>query len=344
MLTHAGGRVAGGPITRRDVLARFASGASARTPGSERIDILLTTDVLSEGVNLQDASVVVHLDLAWNPARLEQRVGRLRRIGAARELVRVYLLAPPAPAERLLRLEQRLRVKLAGAARTVGVSGAILPGVALTDAREASAPREERIDALLRSWLGSGTIGGGAVAGAVRSTARGTLACVECHGRPSLVAVVDGRVIEARETVERLILAAGGGGVTVDPAELSAVQGTVERWLRHRVVLDVVDLPALRVARSRRALLHRVDTISRLAPRQAQPRLAPLMRAARMAATAQLSAGAERVLDELARCPMSDDAWLRAIGEFAALHARGERAGAPRLLAVLLLCYSPSTG
>ena len=88
---------------------------------------------------------------------------------------------------------------------------------------------------------------------------------------------------------------------------------------------------------SRRALLRRVDTISRRAPRHAQPQLAPLMRAARSAAAATLSAGAERVLDELARSPMTDEAWLHAVGEFAALHARGRGDAAPRLLALLLL-------
>jgi hypothetical protein len=110
----------------------------------------------------------------------------------------------------------------------------------------------------------------------------------------------------------------------------------IESWLRRRIVADVVDLPALRIARSRRALLRRVDTIARRAPRHAQPQLAPLMRAARTAATATLSAGAERVLDELAHAPMQDEAWLHAVGEFAALHAQRE-AGAPEVLALLVL-------
>jgi len=89
LLTHRGGRVAGGTISRNDILARFAPRAIVSP--ADRIDLLVTTDLLSEGVNLQSASVVVHLDLSWNPARLEQRVGRLRRLGAARE---------PAPSRR----------------------------------------------------------------------------------------------------------------------------------------------------------------------------------------------------------------------------------------------------
>jgi hypothetical protein len=102
-------------------------------------------------------------------------------------------------------------------------------------------------------------------------------------------------------------------------------------------VSDVVDLPALRVAHSRRALLRRVDTIARRAPRHAQPQLAPLMRAARSAATAPLSAGAERVLDDLAHAPMNDAAWLHAVGEFAALNARKRDAVSSEILALLIL-------
>src|SRR4029079_8568604 len=109
MLTHGGGRVAGGAVARRELLSRFGPFAARAQHERDRIDVLITTDVLSEGVDLQAASVVVHLDLAWNPARLEQRVGRLRRLGAALDRVAVYVMLPPAPAERLLEAEGRRR-------------------------------------------------------------------------------------------------------------------------------------------------------------------------------------------------------------------------------------------
>jgi len=335
MLTHGGGRVAGGILSRRDVLARFAPGASARTRASERIDILLTTDVLSEGVDLQDASVLVHLDLSWNPARLEQRVGRLRRIGAARETVAVYLFAPPAPAERLLHVERRLRLKLGAAARSVGVAGAILPGLAMAD-EEAATPREERIAAAIRSWRGEARPATCPVASAVRAPADGALACVRSKGFVSLVAVVGEVVSDSRAAVEELIACADGDDADVDHAAVREERERVEHWLRRREVSDVVHLPALRVARSRRELLHRVETISRRASRHLRPRLAPLIRAARSTATATLSAGAERVLDELARAPLADDAWLHAVGEFAALHVHDQTGEAPEVLALLL--------
>ena len=63
-------RIASGTISRDEVLEQFRLDAP-RTAPIERIDLLLTTDLLSEGIDLRGASVIVHLDLPWNPARLE---------------------------------------------------------------------------------------------------------------------------------------------------------------------------------------------------------------------------------------------------------------------------------
>ena len=128
-LDGRGARVAGGRLSRREALERFAPRASgaAEPSSSERIDLLITTDLSSEGVNLQDASVVVHLDLPWTSARMAQRVGRSRRLGAVHTATSVYAFAPPGAAETLLRQEQRLRDKLRAAARLTGACGAILP-------------------------------------------------------------------------------------------------------------------------------------------------------------------------------------------------------------------------
>lgn len=66
------------------VFGAFASG---------RIDTVVTTDLASEGLNLQRAGRVVHYDLPWNPVRVDQRTGRARRMGQTREeVVAVYFL------------------------------------------------------------------------------------------------------------------------------------------------------------------------------------------------------------------------------------------------------------
>src|SRR5213075_2453145 len=114
-----------GRVSRDVVLEQFAPehGGVREVGAASRIDLLITTDLLSEGLNLQEASVIVHLDLPWNPARLDQRVGRALRLGSRHDAVTVYSISPPASAERVLRIENRLREKLSVAERTVGIAG-----------------------------------------------------------------------------------------------------------------------------------------------------------------------------------------------------------------------------
>ncbi|AUX47346.1 SNF2 family helicase [Sorangium cellulosum] len=76
----------GVPTERRPaLLARFREDEAAR--------VLLSTDAGGVGLNLQEASYVVHLDLPWNPARLDQRTGRAHRLGQARNVSVIYLCA-----------------------------------------------------------------------------------------------------------------------------------------------------------------------------------------------------------------------------------------------------------
>ncbi|HET9728536.1 MAG TPA: helicase-related protein, partial [Acidimicrobiia bacterium] len=131
-LTGRGGRVAGGRLSRAEVLAQFSPG-TPHVGAAERIDLLLTTDLASEGLDLQRASVVVHLDLPWNPARLEQRVGRVRRLGGQHERVFVYAMAPPARSEHVLDVETRLRAKLRVAAHVIGLTSTSLPDIEADD-------------------------------------------------------------------------------------------------------------------------------------------------------------------------------------------------------------------
>lgn len=124
MLTARGGMVSGGRLTRDETLARFAPRAScaAPPPRAQRIGLLLTTDLLSEGVNLQDAEVVVHVDVPWTAARMEQRVGRVARLGSVHPRVYVYLIRPPATATAVLGSELLVQRKWSTAKRMVGSS------------------------------------------------------------------------------------------------------------------------------------------------------------------------------------------------------------------------------
>jgi hypothetical protein len=89
-------------MPRASVLAGFApaqgGAAATRIP-----HVLLATDVAAEGLDLQGAQRVVHYDLPWNPARLDQREGRARRLGALHRAVDVVTFDPPECIERELR-------------------------------------------------------------------------------------------------------------------------------------------------------------------------------------------------------------------------------------------------
>lgn len=126
------GRVDGGgawlgerPAGRAAVLQRFAPRAYGRAPPhpSERVDVLVATDVLSEGLNLQDARHVVSYDLPWNPIRLLQRIGRVDRLGSAHARVSAHLFVPAEGVDELLRLTRVLRQKLTGIVSMIGGDG-----------------------------------------------------------------------------------------------------------------------------------------------------------------------------------------------------------------------------
>jgi len=116
------------PAERNKRIVRFAPKANGKPdlPSSEQIDLLVSTDVLSEGQNLQDAEVIVNYDLHWNPVRMVQRVGRLDRIGSPHEVIRVYNFFPEEELEEILGILDRLREKLDAINRTVGLDASVL--------------------------------------------------------------------------------------------------------------------------------------------------------------------------------------------------------------------------
>ena len=94
----------------------------------DRFDILVTTDVLAEGMNLQQAARIINYDLPWNPMRLVQRHGRIDRIGSRHRDVFITCIFPDRQLDRMLALEERIRRKLAQAAASVGLDQLVIPG------------------------------------------------------------------------------------------------------------------------------------------------------------------------------------------------------------------------
>ncbi len=347
LVTSRGGVVAGGPISRREMLERFAPIASGRPapPAAERVELLLTTDLLSEGVNLQDASVVVHLDLPWTPARMEQRVGRSRRLGAPHERTAVYAFRPPAASEELARVEERLRAKVHEAARAIGAAGAILPGISARDATETHLlrAREALFDRLERWRDDTVAMPDDAelVVAAVRAPVRGALVAVAGGDGRALIGVTDdGTVTDDPRCLARLGVNADGADLSPDDGAVADVVTLVHRWFERRRAAAASGAALSIAGNPRRTAIQRIARITARLPHHRRPALLPLAARARQAVTATFGVGGERVLAELAEAPLSDDAWLRALSAFGDAHALPPAPAPPpnaRVLAVLLL-------
>jgi len=92
----------------------------------EEIDILISTDVLSAGQNLQDSRVVVNYDLHWNPMKMEQRIGRVDRITTQHDELLIYNFTPTTELEDTLGLLEKIRRKIQGIKETFGKDSPIL--------------------------------------------------------------------------------------------------------------------------------------------------------------------------------------------------------------------------
>ena len=114
-------------VSRQQAVLGFApvSMEAPRGQDSDLYDLMIVTDVLAEGVNLQQCRHIVNFDVPWNPMRLVQRHGRIDRIGSPHSRVFVRTIFPVDRLDRLLDLERRILEKLALAAASVGVAAPI---------------------------------------------------------------------------------------------------------------------------------------------------------------------------------------------------------------------------
>ena len=117
------------PSERNGLIQCFAplSNNRPQLAGTDKeVDILISTDVLSEGQNLQDCGILVNYDLHWNPTRMVQRAGRIDRIGSDFPVLWVYNMFPEEGLERLLRLVENLSRKIDTIDRTGFLDASIL--------------------------------------------------------------------------------------------------------------------------------------------------------------------------------------------------------------------------
>ena len=329
MLTSHGARVSGGPLSRTEAIARFAPTATGSRPPqrAEAIHLLLTTDLLSEGVNLQDADTVIHLDIPWTAARMEQRVGRLARLGSGHTEVHVYVIRPPASAAAVLNVEPTVERKQT-IART-----------------EENLPRNvERLRSLLNAWRRQSktpTIDAELlVIGAAMSDNPGFIAAATVDGTTQLIVADDGGVSIDLNTQLRVCAAPIADCPIDETAALDAI-ASIERWCaaqRAASAAGVIDSQAIR----RRALIARIDqSIESAPPHQRSARLALAARARRVVTTAQCGQ-VERELETLLHTELGETEWLAAVANLDTRQAISQSADeSVRIHAILLLSLKP---
>ncbi len=99
----------------------------------EEIDVLIATDCISEGQNLQDCDYLINYDIHWNPVRIIQRFGRVDRIGSHNDVIQLVNYWPDIELDDYLRLKGRVEARMTG----VNITGAGNSNVLLSDEEQA---------------------------------------------------------------------------------------------------------------------------------------------------------------------------------------------------------------
>ena len=328
MLTSHGARVAGGPLTRAEAITRFAPLAtgSRQPPRAEAIQLLLTTDLLSEGVNLQDADTVVHLDVPWTAARMEQRLGRVARIGSVHGEVYVHLIRPPSSAATVLNSEPTVERKWK---------------IALA---EEDTPRKvERLRDHLDDWRQGSqrpTAGDDSVLSVAAATSDEDvfIAAVTLDGEKHLV-VGDARGVTGELDAQlRACGLALHAEAEVDPRVVGDVLDSIHRWCETQRAASAAGVIASQ-ALGRRELIARIDlSIESAPPHQRRARLALAARA-RNVVTRPQCADVERDLETILHATLPQEEWLAAVASLDTQQAIRSHSGVERICihAILLL-------
>lgn len=337
-LTGRGGRVAGGRFSRSEILKQFSAGASspARTK-SDEIDLLITSDVLSEGVNLQAAGVVVHLDLPWTPARMEQRLGRIARMGSAFERVYAYALRPPASSETVARVEKILENKLRSASLLVDS----FPSLDRWTFADPPMPAiSEQIRSVMTGWARDAptALAPCTLVAAVESEFSGFIAAYRASGLVSLVACSDNRITDHPALVLAAARSVKCPGMPVDTAEAEHRIAMLQAHIDATAALDHHDAPTGGARGARRRAANRISMLVRNARPHERPRIAALANAARGAISGQVGSHGERTILESMSRDASAEAWLNDLIQARSTPiSRGAAHEKPHVIAMILL-------
>ncbi len=119
-LLYTGGSSA---LDRDKVIANFDANAKE---AKDDYRILITTEVLSEGVNLHRSNVVINYDIPWNPTRMMQRVGRINRVDTPHDKIYTYNFFPTTQSNDLIKLKESAEAKISSFIQLLGNDAPLL--------------------------------------------------------------------------------------------------------------------------------------------------------------------------------------------------------------------------
>jgi hypothetical protein len=249
---------------------------------------------------------------------MEQRVGRVARLGSAHGTIKVYQLRPPASADTVLRGQLIVERKWEKARALVGANGVRPFSVSSGDESQTSSvpSRAEQLRALLGGWTSTtadrqttGTIPVAALA----AGQAGFLAAGKIGQTSILLSCMAGRVsVSLDAQIAACQLALEGSPVPVDHSDYSSACASIQAWAEHVEASEsagaIVAMP-----QQRRKLLNRIDSVLQNTPPHLRPARARLVAAAREVASATHGAAVEQELAGLADSDLGEDEWLREV-------------------------------
>ena len=342
LVTGNGARVVSGRVTVDEIVHRFDVSEKTSNDRAMPLRLLIATDVLSEGLSLRRAGILVHLDLPWTMARLEQRVGRLRRFGSRHESIDVHAIGPPASARELVPMMRALQRKARLASAVVGDSElrTTLPllGQRLVRANVAIGRRDatnatERLRVALRGWAEERTCT--PTSHALEHPL--ALALVAPGDRHLLVAVNESGATENTGDVLRAVDLLGALDSLTSREVPRHILERIDRWLEERhgreLARDATEAPSAAHA----ATLRMLQNTFHAASRTERAHLAMRVQRNRRRVLAARGAGAESALQRF----MDEKGDVTALEALLASRMVVDDASPAQARLVALLCFEP---
>ena len=144
--------------SRKDRMPLIRANFDANLPTDQQqndLDIIISTEVLAEGVNLHRANVIVNYDTPWNATRLMQRIGRVNRIGTKAKEILIYNFFPTAQVDSDIELQKKAMMKLQAFHAALGEDSQIYSPDEVTESfglfdKDVDEERDEKLDYLMQ--------------------------------------------------------------------------------------------------------------------------------------------------------------------------------------------------